>query len=271
MTKLQLARIVETPDSDGGFTRTLELKDGRKLVFPKDRVIVFDGETPYDWYGREVAVDESIKRIIEPLGSYTNGDSYYEAKELYLVERNDGLMAIADARYWTREEKGRSMSRHKEVMVGRALMHHMKIIPRTNYPFKREAKELYATPVFRAYLRNMKYPKEIRVFSGVEYTLWPGDEKRFLTVFHEVVEGGSPWRFHYIAPCRDAIMSEKDSDKIKHNYANYLIGDVVVSENGPKMSAMASSRQSGLFKISTDVEVIEHLGKISGLYWYVDS
>lgn len=270
MAKLQLARIVETPDSDGGFTRALELKDGRKLVFPKDRVIVFDGETPYDWYGREVAVDESIKRIIEPLGSYTNGDSYYEAKELYLVERNDGLMAIAGARYLTREEKGRSMSWHKEVMVGRALMHYMKIIPREDYPFKREAKELYTTPVFQAYLRNMKYPKEIRAFSGVEYTSWSGDEKWFLTVFHEADEYGSPWQFHYIAPCRDAIMAEKNSDKIEYNWVNYLIGDVVVSENGTKMSAMAFSRQSGLFKISTDVEVIEHLGKIFGLYWYVD-
>ena len=67
----------------------LEFKDGRQLVFPRDRVTIQDGDRLYDWYGREIEIDEEIKRVLEPLGSKVNGsllgydDNHLDQKKLF--------------------------------------------------------------------------------------------------------------------------------------------------------------------------------------------
>ena len=273
MSKPHLARIIETPNEDGEFTRALEFEDGRKLIFPKDRVAVADGDTLYDWYGREITISENIKRIIGPLGSDTNGGSFFRANETYLVEQNNGYMSVANLKYMSASLPTKTPW-HKLVMTGEGLAHKMTLAIDSRYVFTQEHSELYATPVFRAFLRNMEFPNEIRVFIGVKSR----DETlcdKTMSVFYETCVRGifSGWYLHRFAESRDELFVHQGANWAEGlPCASYVIGDLTISENGTKISALSPlwNDQGGNVRISTDVEAIEQIGQSADLCWYKD-
>ena len=70
----------------------------QEAYFSDDCVTLFHNGKLYDWYGREVKLDDDISRIVR---FYSGVESYngFRASEEFIVEKKDNRVAIAALEY----------------------------------------------------------------------------------------------------------------------------------------------------------------------------
>lgn len=265
---MSLMGIMEIPDEKGGFVRMLTFDDRPSVQFPADRVsVMIDGKL-YDWYGREVKIDARIEQIVEPFGAGSSHGGIADACETFLVQLKGGGMTLAKL-LRDHEEPLFKLPWAKYMLTGGMLNYRSVLRANEKYRFDRLDTELTKTPVFRAYLSRCSLPDKEHICALANVRLVGGASSKPMTIFQERI--GEPFGeclFCCFAESRDAILNLPPDKEPEHGYANYVIGEVTVSEDGHKMTALMSKNDGKVHRISTDVEVLSHFEKQSSLWWY---
>lgn len=287
MSKKKPVRAIDEFMPDGSFTRSLvfESPKGKTEIipFPTDSMVIIRTPTElYDWYGRKVKLSPKIHRILRFYGSEANGSLVDSAKELFLAEKANGKLTLATLTMDRIYDKNRNflepiqMPWFKQVRTGCYMNRQPTIVP-GEYEFGQIDNSILETPVVQAFILGLPtyYHKDkIDLFTGL--TGGTLDKRYAYTVIRKNISSSFNWMFSCFAENRDAIMHA--TEEPTHGSANYLLGNITVSEDGTKLSAVSPSRyfrnEERYYRtISTDIEVVKHMYRKDGqsnLWWYYD-
>ena len=289
MSKKKPVSAIDEFQPDGSFTRSLvfESPKGKTEIvpFPSDSMCVIRGPREvYDWYGRKVTLSKEISHIIHHYSSKTNGYLVDEAEELFLAKKKNGKQTLATLTMQRLYDKNHhilepiKMSYFKQVRTGHHMNHQPIIIP-GKYEFDRIDNSIPETPIMQAFLLGLpsyRRVREIDYFIGVKGGSL--GQKNTYSVFRDKSAGFLTWMHNCFAENRNAIMDMPKESEPNHRTTNFLLGNITVSENGTKMSAICpvefTINEEVHFKtISTDIEVVKHMYRKDGqysLWWYFD-
>ena len=287
MSKKKPVRAIDEFMPDGSFTRSLvfESPKGKTEIvpFPTDSMVIIRTPTElYDWYGRKVKLSPKIHRILRHYGSEANGSLVDSAKELFLAEKTNGKLTLATLTMDRIYDKNRNFLEpiqiplFKQIRIGCYMNRQPTIVP-GEYEFNQIDNSILETPVMQTFILGLPayYHKDkIDIFTGL--TGGTLNERYAYTVIRKNISSSFNWMFNSFAENRDAIMHA--TKEPTHSYANFLLGNITISEDGTKLSAVSPSRyyrnEERYYRtISTDIEVVKHMYRKDGqpdLWWYFD-
>lgn len=289
MSKKKPVRAIDEFMPDGSFTRSLvfESPKGKTEIvpFPTDSMVIIRTPTElYDWYGRKIKISSDISHILRYYGSKTNGNSVSEAEELFLAQKKNGKQTLAKLVMNRIYDKNRNflepiqMPLFKQVRTG-CHMNRQPTIVSGEYEFDQIDNSILEAPVMQTFILGLPayYHKDkIDLFTGLTGGML---NKRYTyAVIRENTSSSFNWIYSCFAENRDAIMQSPKEGEPQHGYANYLLGNITVSEDGTKLSAVSPSRyyrnEERYYRtVSTDIEVVKHMYRKDGqpyLWWYYD-
>ena len=287
MSKKKPVRAIDEFMPDGSFTRSLvfESPKGKTEIvpFPTDSMVIIRTPTElYDWYGRKIKISSDINHILRYYGSKTNGDSVSEAEELFLAQKKNGKQTLAKLVMNRIYDKDHNVLEpieipwSKQVRTGCHINRQPTIVP-GEYEFDQIDNSILETPVMQAFILGLPayYHKDkIDLFIGLTGGML---NKRYTyAAIRENTSSSFNWMFSCFAENRDAIMHA--TEEPTHGSASYLLGNITVSEDGTRLSAVSPSRyyrngEHYYRTISTDIEVVKHMYRKDGqscLWWYYD-
>lgn len=249
-----------------------------KKFFPKYRTtLFFEGEL-YDWYGHKVMLGSSIAKIIKPFGYF--GNSSDNPKEQFLVTRYGGK-CLALATLCRHEEKtclSNTLENYKHNLLHRNYASTQMLKP-LDWSF-RELVDLSSTCFGKYFMCANEYT----IFAGVDDYI-SEKNRPLVTEYVRHANTGSLFPSTWFARGHtyDRLLEHRVVEdrgralmhfaKTGYIYANYLIGNLVISNHGEKITAtFPVPDKNGNNRISTDSDVIKlHCATSTDcLYWYYD-
>ena len=112
-------------DRDGSVMRSLHFMDNSSgmtmtLHFPKDSTVIIRGPREiYDWYGRQIELDEEIEKVIKKFGSRVDGKSIESTHEILLAVKKNGKFTLAELHYKNKGRVEPVFPYFKDVRTGR--------------------------------------------------------------------------------------------------------------------------------------------------------
>lgn len=244
------------------------------VTFPKGRATIFFAGKLYDWYGREIELDERIRRIVAPFGHYTDGIDLSHCHDNFIVELKNGAYAICGIRYRRQKEHRENYDGLKYAITAGSL----DMVP---YIYANDLAPSY-DDIDTETLKNTCFKLISDFHPGHSFALGKDPESTDFFMGNDVfviidseVSGGNGWLWSCIANSRDDLLSASHDDdselitpavyqKIDYYYS------FEISAGGDKLSVTFSDKHStNKLRASTDKEVIEHL-KSPELWWYLD-
>ena len=242
-----------------------------KEFFPTDRMTLIFYHKLYDWYGREVELGPGIKQVLAHFGC-RNGKT--RAYETFVVERNDGRLAIAALDYKDFQKTTNSnlakMRTTSLIMVGKPFL---TCQPKCSF-VKIKSSVYCLNEISKWLLQNFGYTCIICL------DVIPDDQSigQLGIVFWKTYERTvtDHWMTHRFIENRDDILKASDSNLPRGSELGCICGDangnLLFSEDGKKMTAFTKlwHKKDKLVRISTDIDVIMHTRKSADIFWYYD-
>lgn len=276
----RLTKAVDTFDGKSSIPKrclVFEGPDGpHKVFFPKNRTTLFFKDELYDWYGHKVTLSNNIKKVLQPFGYF--GNSFDSPKEQFLVVITGNRLALATLCH---HERATYLSNTLEDFK-HGLLHHdyasTQILEPLDWYF-RKLTDLSSTCFGEHFLCANEYA----IFAGVDdCSASPKSHPSFEEYIRPVSSAFRPpsiWFSrghtydnlleHRVVRNRQVALGH--FKEAEHTYANYLIGNLVVSNHGEKITAtFPIPDKNGNNRISTDSETIKTHCDTDCLYWYYD-
>ena len=238
--------------------------DTDKVFFPKDRTSIIHDGVLYDWYGRQVKIASGIKRIVEPFGHRLDNYAY----ETYLVEKEDGRLAIADLSTisFSFYDPNFSMSLHtKNAILGNLILNRQELKCRD-----RSFEKFFEQPIEDTCFKVLNYAGKYKILLGVSDKNVPKIHP--LIVFQPYIERHTGCMRHLIFKDRTSFLRcapEGISSAICST--NFLRKHLFISDDGNKATTYLSHGYDPVFdRISTDMEVLLHAKNSLYVPWYYD-
>ena len=243
------------------------------VSFPKGRATIMFNGILYDWYGREVELDERIERIVAPFGHYTDGIDLVHCHDNFVVELDNGLYAVLGIRYRRPTKREPDYNGLKYAITAGSL----DMIP---YIGLNDVQPSYEA-IDLITLDETCFKIFTDYHNGYEFAIGKNPKSEFLdssnsyVIINGEVDCGNNWLWMYVANSKEELMSI-DFNNEKHftlPCACQIIShfnDLEISDNGGKISIIFPDRNTNkALRASTDKEILHHTKK-SDLWWYLD-
>lgn len=275
----KLEQIIELFDEESSIPERSLIFTGpdypHKATFPKDRMTLIFYHKLYDWYGQEVELEPGIKQVLNHFGCLNDKMRAYET---FVVERNDGRLAIAMLDYKdfqkTTNNNLAKMRTTSWIMVGKPFL---TCHPKCSFARFQEMPGSSANclnEINKWLSQNFDYTCKIclDVIS---------DDQSIgrLGVFFWKTYGGAihdHWMTCRLVENRNNILKAPNSNLPKGSKLDCIYGDtngnLLFSEDGSKMTAFTElwHMKGEVIRISTDIDVIMHTRKSADIFWYYD-
>ena len=241
------------------------------MQFHEDRSTILYKDKLYDWYGREVALDPFIARIIKPFG-YTVSKPYdiLNYRDSFLVELRNSQFAIVRLHYRSPNSEDPSYTGGKLRVTGRTL---------DSTPYLRFTKDTTTyesidfSAVEESFLSELKHSESyplaaIGQISGSSQCVFLSSKANL-----QLGSSGSYFFHHIVYSKAELIKFFTDPDKKFTEpptiYSTTMFHDgIVVHNHGDKITAIfANYGRWGNYKASIDRDCLAFC-KDNHLYWY---
>lgn len=255
-------------------------KDGRstkqQVYFPENRTSLIYNGILYDWYGREIELDDNIKKVISPFGYGIRNMAY----ETYLVERKDSRLAIAEllnlrpANHMV-DENFPEQIQIKDKITGSIMLYGQKLV----------CKDWYFKSIYdyskNTCLKAFNYPYDFKVLFDIVYNSDSRDKYPRI-YFYSTFEDTFGEIENYVSMDRESILKIPSHDITLENLISRklqnmapiasIIGTLNFSKDGNKVSTymLYFGDDKKPRRISTDVEVLHHTKNAERIIWYHD-
>ena len=246
------------------------------VKFPENRGTIIQRGVLYDWYGREVELGESIKRIVEPFGHYTDGIDLTHCHDNFVVELKDGTFAISGIKYYRLpRSECLGYSGLKYAITGGAL----KMVPHMyldeSLPRYEEIKLDALKDTCFEIFKRWNGPHEYAL--GINPIICDSAEKGITHLICGELAGGNGRCWFSIAENREILLKTTKTklgrmeEPPLYLSMDEILGEITVSKDGNKLTARVPKKHFAKesISISTDAEVLGHMEE-SHFWWYLD-